>query len=211
MRTAAGGFASVPVQPDEPTARQWLERELGKPGYQDLEVPDLSSDPGWTVAGGPWTLVAAGLVLVVIVVLVYMGLPRRRQQGAGGSGTVFDDAPGNSGQLRRRAGELAAGGSWSQALREMFRALVRGLQERTLVDERPGLTADEAAREAATTLPGLAPELAAAAVAFDRVVFGRQPAGEADYRRMAELEDRVRHTRPVLEPVAPAPGLAVPR
>ena len=208
MRTL---LAAVPVEPDEPTARQWLERELAKPAYRNIELPDFNPDHGWTLPGGPWALVLLGLVLTVIFVLVSMGLPRLRHAEQDGSGAVFDGAAGDSGQLRRRAAELAAAGSWSQAVREMFRALVRGLQERTLVDERPGLTADEAAREASLVLPGLGPELSAAAVAFDRVVFGRKPAAEEDYRRMADLEEQVRRTRPVLDSGAGTIGLAVPR
>lgn len=204
--------ASVPVEPDEPTARTWLERELGKPGYRDFSWPDLTpGEATWSLPGGPWTLVLLGVVLALVVLFIAMGLPRLRQRTRPDGGAVFDGAAGTSAQLRRQAAELAAAGRWSLAVRELFRALVRGLQERTLLDERPGLTADEAAREAGVLLPGEAGELRAAAGVFDRVVFGRREATEADYQRLLTLEEQVRRARPVLAGGEPAAGLAVPR
>ena len=203
---------SVPVRPDEPTAREWLEQELAKPGYRHFSWPDLTfGDPSWSLPGGPWTLVVLAVVLAAVVILVYRGLPRTRHRRQDGTGAVFDGATGTSAELRARAGELAASGRWSAAVRELYRALIRGLQERTLLDERPGLTADEAAREAGVLLPSLTADLRASAVLFDRVVFGRRDATEDDYRRLLAVEEQVRRSRPVLAGAQPEPGLAVPR
>ncbi|NEA03407.1 DUF4129 domain-containing protein, partial [Streptomyces sp. SID10116] len=66
----------------------------------------------------------------------------------------------------------AARAHWSQAVQERMRAVVRALEERALLDPRPGRTADEAAAEAGRTLPSHTDRLRAAARAFDDVTYG---------------------------------------
>ncbi len=83
-----------------------------------------------------------------------------------------------------------------------MRALVRGLEERTLLDARPGRTADEAAAEAGRALPEHAAALSAAARTFDDIAFGERTADEASYRLLHELDRTLERTRPVLAPPA---------
>jgi hypothetical protein len=73
---------------------------------------------------------------------------------------------------------------------------VRGLEERGLLDERSGRTADEAAADGGTRLPALRAELAAAATVFDDVHYGGRPATEEHYRTLAALDERCRTERP---------------
>jgi hypothetical protein len=87
-----------------------------------------------------------------------------------------------------------------------MRAVVRALEERTLLDPRPGRTADEAAAEAGRALPGHAAALAAAAIAFDAIAYGDAPADQAAYRLLDDLDRALERTRPTL---APAPEGAV--
>lgn len=84
-----------------------------------------------------------------------------------------------------------------------MRALVRALEERALLDPRPGRTADEAASEAARPLPGHAARLHTAARDFDDVTYGGRTADEATYRKMSALDDDLRRTRPHLAASAP--------
>ena len=94
-------------------------------------------------------------------------------------------------QHRRLADEAAADQRWADAVRERFRAVVRTLDERTLLDDRPGRTADEAAREAGRVLPDLAAGLTAAARLFDDVTYGDADAGPADDARLRALDQAV--------------------
>ena len=68
-----------------------------------------------------------------------------------------------------------------------MRAIVRSLEERTLLDPRPGRTADEAAAEAGRPLPRHADRLRAAARTFDDVTYGGRTADEAAYLTAARL------------------------
>ncbi len=87
-----------------------------------------------------------------------------------------------------------------------MRALVRGLEERTVLDPRPGRTADEAAAEAGRALPERARELASAARLFDDIAFGERTADEPAYRLLADLDRALERTRPT--PVAAGGGTA---
>ena len=80
---------------------------------------------------------------------------------------------------RADAERAAAAGDWEEAVRQRFRALVRALEERDVLDERPGRTADEAAAEAARSMPASAAELAWAARQFDDVAYGGRHATQA--------------------------------
>ena len=80
-------------------------------------------------------------------------------------------------------------------MRERLRALARGLTERGVLDERPGRTADELARELAALLPGQAGLFATAAHIFDDIWYGGRAAGEADYAAVTAADQAA--ARPV--------------
>jgi hypothetical protein len=79
-----------------------------------------------------------------------------------------------------------------------MRAIVRSLEERALLDNRPGRTADEAAAEAGRALPEHTDRLRSAAREFDDVTYGGRRASELSYRRIAELDRDLERTRPIL-------------
>ncbi|HCA84735.1 MAG TPA: hypothetical protein DEQ61_04090, partial [Streptomyces sp.] len=80
-----------------------------------------------------------------------------------------------------------------------MRALVRSLEERALLDPRPGRTADEAAAEAGRPLPAHADRLRAAARDFDDVVYGGRHATAETYARLRELDVELQQARPLLD------------
>ncbi|MFD0347693.1 DUF4129 domain-containing protein [Kitasatospora aburaviensis] len=84
-----------------------------------------------------------------------------------------------------------------------MRALVRALEERTLLDARPGRTADEAAAEAGRSLPEHAAALTAAARTFDDIAYGDRTADRAAYQLLRDLDQALERARPAL---AAAPG-----
>jgi hypothetical protein len=79
-----------------------------------------------------------------------------------------------------------------------MRAIVRSLEERALLDVRPGRTADEAAAAAGRALPSHTDRLRAAARDFDDVTYGGRRASEQSYHRIAELDRDLERTKPRL-------------
>ena len=78
---------------------------------------------------------------------------------------------------------------------ERYRAIVRGLEERAVLDERAARTAHEAALAAAARLPALGAELVAAGRTFDDVAYGDEPATAQDDSRLRDLDARVQDAR----------------
>ena len=211
-----------PVEPDEPTARDWLTKELSKPEY-------AQSQPGWwdrfwrwvhdlfatTSPGAPapfgLLLVLGAVVIAVTVILLVAGPLRSRSSLAAQAGAIFSDDLVDAEAHRARATEAAARGRWDVAVREQFRAIVRDLQQRTILDSRPGLTADEAAHEAAARLPDHVVPLVQAARTFDDVVYGGHDATPAHYTDLVALDGALRRARPVLAGVVTPLMPAVPR
>lgn len=79
-----------------------------------------------------------------------------------------------------------------------MRAIVRSLEERALLDARPGRTADEAAAEAGRTLPEHAARLRAAARSFDDVTYGGRTADQPAYLSLQTLDLELDEAKPLL-------------
>jgi hypothetical protein len=165
---------------------EWLDKVFGAAS---------AATPGGTL----------GLVVIVLAVLALLGAlwwrlgtPRRAPAS---SAVLFDDRPRSAAEHRAAAEAQAAQGHWNQAVQERMRAVVRSLEERALLDVRPGRTADEAASEAGTSLPAHADRLHTAARDFDDVTYGGRSASEETYLRLAALDTDLERTRP-----APAGG-----
>ncbi|MFE1838078.1 DUF4129 domain-containing protein [Streptomyces sviceus] len=192
-------------------AREAARRELSKRMYHE-------NDPSWfqralnafwdwvgklfdtassATPGGALGLVVviAAIVLVVGALWWRLGTPRR---GPASSAALFDDRPRSAADHRAAAEAHAAQGHWNQAVQERMRAIVRSLEERALLDVRPGRTADEAAAEAGRALPSQTDRLRSAARDFDDVTYGGRAATEQSYDRIAELDRDLERTKPVL-------------
>jgi hypothetical protein len=113
--------------------------------------------------------------------------------------------------MRAAAEAAAAAGDWTLALQERFRAVVRGLEERTVIEPRPGWTAAEAAAGAGRALPDLAEQLRAGASRFDGVTYGGRRADAAAYQQIAALDAAVVESRPRRDKPASTPTMAAPR
>lgn len=151
----------------------------------------LAGGPGSAGAGINWGfLIAVGLLLAAIAIVVWrVGLPRWRRPST--AGAVAADPTVQPTDYRTRAEALAAAGDWRGAVRDRFRALVRELETRTILDVRPARTALETAAGAGRHLPELAGRLWAGAEGFNAVLYGEGTADEAAYRRMVALDDEV--------------------
>ncbi|MFI2103399.1 DUF4129 domain-containing protein [Isoptericola sp. NPDC019693] len=205
----------VPVDPDRETAHRWLLEELSRPEYSTqpslLErllawLGDLFD--GLTLGGGRFPVAFVVVVLVVLVAAIawWVAGPVRLARRGRRSVVVLDGDERCAAELRASADAAAARGDWSAAVLDRFRALVRSLEERVVLDERPGRTAQEAAHDAAARLPDVTTELHDAAHLFDDVCYGTLPAGPDDDQRLRDLDERVRGMRPAPLAAAAAPG-----
>lgn len=199
---------TTPVDPSRETARRWAEQELSDPLYakarpgigqrlldwllEQLNRLTLHISPTDTRTG---LVLAALVVAVVAAVLVARRGRLRGVSRASAERAVFTDQIHDSAHYRRLADSAAAELRWDDAVRERFRAVVRTLQERVVLDERPGRTADEAAREAAATLPELSAALDKAARCFDDVCYGDRPGTLAQHEQIRTLDEAARVAR----------------
>ncbi|MFF6780375.1 DUF4129 domain-containing protein [Streptomyces sp. NPDC012510] len=221
MKLSGGALTAVPTawrSADEPPitlprdpAREAAERELSKGMYHENDPSwyERAMDAFWEwldkLFGAASTATPGGTLGLVVIVLAVaallgalwwrLGTPRRTPAS---SAVLFDDRPRSAAEHRAAAEAQAAQGHWNQAVQERMRAVVRSLEERALLDVRPGRTADEAASEAGLVLPAHTDRLRAAARDFDDVTYGGRSADEGTYRRLAALDDDLERTKPVL-------------
>ncbi|NTW42317.1 MAG: DUF4129 domain-containing protein [Cellulomonadaceae bacterium] len=219
---ALGLLADVPVDPDGAAARELARRELAQPIYH--ERPNLFSivlqwilDQLARAQGAPLSaptlaiVVAAVLTVVVAASLVVAGPVARARRVRRGSKEVFGDDTRTAAELRASADLFASQGRWDEAVLDRVRAVLRSLEERALLEPRPGSTAHEATEEAGARLPTCATDLRAAGRLFDDVCYGDMRAGAGHDAHLREVDARVTAARPV--PAAPAPaehGLVAP-
>lgn len=209
----------VPVQIGREAARGLARDELSGPVYRAAEPSLLQRGVRWVLerftdlleraaaaSPGGWF----GIVLLVAVVaLVLLVLRRRlRPTARSGAGDGLFGAQGTRTAAEHRAAADAAdaAGEHSTAVLERFRAVVRALEERGLLDPAPGRTAYEAAGAAAGLLPDLATPLHQGAGLFDAVRYGTRRASAEDAAAVRALDAAVGSTRPSRAAVAvPAP------
>ena len=210
LAVLAGVVTEVPVDPDAETARRWAEQELADPIYHRgesllqvvlrwiQEQLAAAQNALSTMDGRSAALVLGSVVIVgVVVTLLVVGPVRRSRRSQRSSVEVFVDDNRTAAELRRSADTLAAAGRWSEAVLDRFRAILRSLEKRAVVDERPGRTAHEAAVQAAAVLPPCAADLHRASRMFDDVCYGDVEARRDDDAWLRQVDDAVQNTRPV--------------
>ena len=204
-------IASVPVELGRDEAAQLAREELAKQVYRDagpglverlvrwlLEQAGRLLDGAAGVSPGGYSGLVVVLLLVaaaVVEVRLKVGPLGRR---AAREEALFVGRTRTAAQHRAAADAHAAAGEWAEAVRERLRAVVRSLEERAVLDERAGRTADEAAAEAGRALPSCAAGLRAAAVLFDEIWYGGRPAGPESYAALRDLDAQVQAARPDL-------------
>ncbi|MFG2722657.1 DUF4129 domain-containing protein [Streptomyces sp. NPDC048416] len=224
--SGAGGFMTArllngpsggpPVDIPRDAAREAARRELSDPAYHQNDpsllqralnkfwnwVGSLFDSASGATPGGPLGLIVIALVVLALIAALWwrLGTPQRPVLSGG---SVFDDRPRSAGEHRAAAETHATAHRWNEAVQERMRAIVRSLEERALLDPRPGRTADEAAAEAGRPLPGHADRLRAAARAFDDVTYGGRTADEASYVRLRDLDKDLERTKPALSGAVP--------
>ncbi|MBG6239582.1 hypothetical protein IWX78_002569 [Mycetocola sp. CAN_C7] len=202
----------VPVVPDAPEARDWLLQELSRPEYaaaQPSLFDVLSQEffawlarlfqPGDSVPLDWLPVLIVGLVVVALVVaLLIWGVPRANRRSRPASGLFGDADRRTAAQLRSAAAKAAAEARWTLAVLEQFRAIARGLDERTVVFVSPGTTAHDFAGRASSAFPAVSTELREAADVFDRVRYLGEDGTSDQYQRLRALDGRVQSETPAV-------------
>jgi hypothetical protein len=199
------------ILPTPEAAREAARRELSKRAYENAKPPlayrvltwildklgTLLNKASGSVPGGRVGLLLIVLLAAAVAALVVVKLrPTLRSPG---SDELFDTGQTLTAQEhRRRADQAAARGDHPEAVRERLRAIVRELEQRGLLDARPGRTADEVAREAGTAVPPLAAPLRRATTVFDEVWYGGRSADASSYAVLVEVDRLVLATRLVV-------------
>ncbi|MFD7770756.1 DUF4129 domain-containing protein [Streptomyces sp. NPDC059787] len=211
VRLLLRGDDEPPVTIPRDPAREAARRELSKGMYHENDpswfqqaldtfwewVDELFGAASTATPGGTLGLVVVIAAVIAVVGALWwrLGTPRREPASAP---ALFDDRPRSAAEHRAAAEAHAAQGHWNQAVQERMRAVVRALEERALLDLRPGRTADEAAAEAGRALPAHTDRLHTAARSFNDVTYGGRAATEQSYRRLAELDRDLERTKPQL-------------
>lgn len=212
----------IPVDPDPPTARDWLRRELAGAEYQQAKpsLGDLLLD--WlrqrlqdltlpAAPGGPPALLVfipvALVVIAIVVALLVYGVPRLRRRRAIPGELFGDEDDRTAAMIRREAAAAARAGDWSRAVVEQFRAISRALADRTVVSISPGTTALGVARNAGAVFPDSADALRDGAEAFDRVRYLDGTGTRDDFERLVDLDRRLEAARPRLDAVVAPAGV----
>jgi hypothetical protein len=202
---------AVPVELGREAAQEAARDELSRQVYQQARPGLLARALQWlyehiaklldnvgSVSPGGY----AGLIVIVLLVVAAV-VAVRLKVGPFGKAWRSEDAlfvggPRSAAEHRRAADAHAAAGEWAEAVRERLRAVIRSLEERALLDPRPGRTADEAALEAGQALPECAGSLRNAARVFDEIWYGGREATAASDQMLRDLDEQVRTSRSVL-------------
>lgn len=194
--------------PDPGPAREAAHRELEKQAYDEAR-------PSWTYRAVHWAIdkvqellgkaasaVPGGRLGVLLIVLLVGGLvaiavvtlrPARRR--IGGQQLFGATGPLTATEHRSKAESLALQGAYADAVRERLRAVVRGLEERGVLDPRPGRTASEISAEAARALPAITTPMRRAATTFEQIWYGGRPADAQAYALLVAVDDEVAGVR----------------
>jgi len=200
--------ADVPVDPDQPEAQRWLIEELAKSPYQSAKpglgdqlvkqitdwINSLIDGLGSLQVPGAGSLLNLIILLAVIAFLIF-GLPRLNRRSAVTGELFGDDDVRDAAALRRDADRAAAAGDYTTAIEELFRALARNLDERTLVRFFPGSTARDVAVRAGAMFPDAAERLLDAARGFDSVRYLDAIGTVDQWQRLVALERELRTAR----------------
>ena len=192
-----------PITGDD--ARRAAQVELSKPAYHHGDPSIAQRVIRWVLHRIGDALTAAarhspgkgvGLfvivllaVLIVVAVTIRVGRVRRTATAAGGG--ILGETQRTAADHRARARDFAARERYAEAVREWLRATARELEERGVLDPRPGRTAAELCAEASAGLPGVADDLRHASSVFENVWYGGKVATADDEHTMRRLDDLV--------------------
>lgn len=210
--------APPPQDPDE--ARSRVHEELAKSEYDDSPgfvqwllgtieqwLTDVLNgiDGSSTAQAGIAVLLVLLLAGVVFLVLRRTGLIRR-SHALSVTAQLDGEPVMTAEQLRRAAREAIDAGRSDDGTVLALRALVRDLEERTLLEVTAGMTAHEAAGRAAHPFPELRGRLLRGAEAFDTAAYSHRPATSKQADDLLRLAEYIAESVPDLSAADQAQG-----
>ncbi len=198
----------IPVTLGRGEAQRRAAAELAKAKYGG--VPDWVTDflamlrrflvrlTDWLLlsrAGGgganPLVVVVAVLLVAAVAIIIWrVGLPRLRHR-TGAEADIAVDPTRSPASYRAQADAAAEAGDFRAAIGDRFRAVVRELEERTILDPRPARTANEVATTAAVVLSGHRDSLSRAAALFSDSWYGDGEANRDAYAMICTLDSEL--------------------
>lgn len=186
-------------------ARRAAQRELSKPAYHHGDPSIAQRVVQWVLHRIGNALTAAArhspgkgvglfvivLLLVLIVVALAVRVGRVRRTASASSGEIFGETQRNAAEHRALARDFARRAQHAEAVREWLRATTRELEERGVLDPRPGRTAAELCAESSNVLPGIADDLRRASSIFETVWYGVKIATSDDEQALRRLDELV--------------------
>ena len=158
----------------------WLLKRLGK-----VLDSSVNHAPGHGIG---LLLIVAIIAGLVVLITARVGVLRRSRHV---DTAIFSVEETTAREHRENAQRFADTGEWALAVREWLRAIARELEQRGVLDPRPGRTAVELSREAGARLPALTDDLRMATAAFDAIWYGGRPATAADEQLLRGLDATV--------------------
>jgi hypothetical protein len=200
-------IAAAPPTPPPITrdgARSAAQLELSKAAYHRGDPSIASRVIRWVVRKFADALEAAarhspgkGIGLLVIVVLVALAIVLitvrvgRVRRSARAPQPILGADVATASDHRSRAETFARESRWAEAVREWLRATTRELEQRGVIDPRPGRTAAELCTETSQELPGIADDVRRATSVFDAIWYGGRAATPDDEELLRRLDARV--------------------
>jgi hypothetical protein len=193
-------------------ARRELARAIYRPSLLTRLWHDITRWLSSLVSSGSgasprwWGLIlmAVTVAAAVAVILYWLGPGRVTRQDR--TRPVLDRQLSSPEDHRDAAERLAASGSYGDAIIERLRAIAVDLEAREILLRRPARTAAELAVQAGAAFPAEAAELTDAARRFDAVRYGARAGTEPGYRRIRDLDARLKAaTASPSDPARPGP------
>lgn len=203
----------IPIVLGPEEARRRAEEELAKAKYGgDFELPDWLNRlftrlgdlidrlvdltvrrPGSGQTNGDinwgFVILVAILVAAIVVIVWKVGVPRWNKKALDSELDLDSTKPPSD--YRELAEHAAAAADWASAVRDRYRAVIRELELRTILEPRPARTAWEAATSAVRLLPEVQAALFGGAQLFNDVVYGDHQAAEEHYRQMIAFDEQI--------------------
>lgn len=198
------------LDPDNGTARRWLQDELAKPRYQEKppEPPKTheSHRIDWlsNLFGGsvPQTI---GIILLILLVIAaaYIAYRVRREVTTGdsssiadGTGAVLGGIVGTQEQFREAARAALAAGNYDEAVVNAMRAVAQTASDRKLLVGAKSATAHDIARRLRHVFPNHVAGMHSAADAFDAVAYGGRHASQDAAAALVALDADLADAKP---------------
>lgn len=173
----------------------WLERFLDRIFDWLAQLLEflIRLQAGRMQSGGGinWGFLAVVLILLAVIALIIwrIGIPRWRARRT--DAELELDPTLEALDYRRSAEAAAAAGDWRGAVRDRYRAIIRELEVRTILQPRPSRTAWEAAGLASRLLPQVSDALFSGADIFNQVMYGDKVSAPDRYQQMVQIDEVV--------------------